>query len=220
MNNLYVFIDVSGNYDFSLKGTKYVVLTSLICSDVSPGILEVYKLRHSIIEQGVNIEYFHASEDRQIVRDQVFNIINGLTNIRIDSLIIEKCMTAPSLRPLNRFYPRMVEYLLKYPFNPKGIDIDKYEKVFIFIDRESSRASDRDALIKALKISLAGLLRSVPYTICMHSSASHPYLQIVDYCSWAIYVKHEKSEIRPYKKIYKLIKSEFSIFTSGVKKWY
>ncbi len=220
MNSLCVFIDVSGNYDFSVKGTKYIVLTSLICTDVSVGILELHELKHSIIEQGVNIEYFHASEDRQIVRDRVFDIISGLVNIRIDSLIVEKCKTAPSLRTLNHFYPKMVEYLLKYPFNPKGIDIDNYDKVFIFVDRESSRTSDRDALTKALKISLAELLGNVPYTICMHSSVSHPYLQIVDYCSWAIYVKHEKSEIRPYEKIKKLIASEFSIFTGGNKKWY
>ena len=64
----------------------------------------------------------------------------------------------------------------------------------VFIDREGSKKSERDALIKAIKTSLATHLYKIPYVICMHSSASHHYLQIVDYCSWAIYVKNEKGE--------------------------
>ncbi len=221
MNYLYVFIDVSGNYDFSIKGTKYLVLTSLICTDVNPGVLELHTLKHKIIDSGIDLEYFHASEDRQTVRDGVFDIISHLNHIRIDSLIVDKSKTAPSLRPPKRFYPTMVENLLKkYPFDPRGIDVSRFDKVFIFVDRESSRANERDAIIKAMKLSLARHLVNVPYVICMHPSISHPYLQIVDYCSWAIYVKNEKDERRPYNKISELVTSEFHIFASGGIQWY
>jgi hypothetical protein len=151
MDNLYIFIDVSGNYDFSPKGTKYIVITSLICDDVSPGILELHTLKHDIISQGVNIEYFHASEDRQAVRDSVFDVISHLGRNRIDSLIVEKRKTAPSLRPLNRFYPKMVEYLLQYPLNPQGIDINSFKKVFIFVDRESSRTTQKRGFNEGFK---------------------------------------------------------------------
>jgi hypothetical protein len=219
MNYLYAFIDVSGNYDFSIKGTKHLVLTSLICTDVNPGVLELHALKHNMIDKGIDLEYFHASEDRQTVRDGVFDIISHLNHIRIDSLILDKSKTAPSLRPPKRFYPTMVENLLKYPFDPRGIDVRRFDKVFIFVDRESSRASERDALTKAMKLSLARHLLNVPYVICMHPSISHPYLQIVDYCCWAIYVKNEREEYRPYEKIMKLVKSEFNIFASGEIKW-
>lgn len=219
-NYLYVFVDVSGNYDFSMTGTKYIVLTSVMCTNICPGILELYKLKHDMIDRGVDIEYFHASEDRQVVRDRVFNIITGLTNLRIDSVIVEKRKTSPQIRPLKIFYPKMIEYLLKYPFDPQGIDVSNFDKVFIFMDRESSRGSERDALIKAIKTSLARHLGKVPYVICMHSSISHHYLQMVDYCSWAIYVKHEKNECRPYNKVRGLVSSEFLIFEDGNTQWY
>jgi len=49
----------------------------------------------------------------------------------------------------------------------------------------------------------------------MHQSASHQYLQIVDYISWAIYVKWERNELRPYQKVQHLIRSEFDIFEYG-----
>ncbi|MFQ5997548.1 MAG: DUF3800 domain-containing protein [Dehalococcoidales bacterium] len=220
MNRLYVFVDVSGNYDFSATGTKYIVLTSVMSTDICPGVLELYKLKHDMIDQGVDIEYFHAAEDKQTVRDGVLKIIAGLTNLRIDSIVVEKRKTAPKIRPLKIFYPKMIEYLLKYPFDPQRIDVSGFDKVFIFMDREGSRASERDAVIKAIKMSLARHLGKVPYVICMHSSVSHYYLQIVDYCSWAIYVKHERGEHRPYSKVQGLVSSEFRIFEDGNIDWY
>lgn len=177
-------------------------------------------MKHEIIDSGIDIAYFHASEDKQFVRDNVFDIIAGLDHLRIDSILVDKSKTEPSLRPLKRFYPEMVENLLKYAFGSRGIDVSRFDKVFIFLDRESSRTSERDAIIKALKLSLARHLVMVPYVICMHPSISHPYLQIVDYCSWAIYVKNERAEYRPYKKISKLIASEFDIFASELIEWY
>jgi hypothetical protein len=215
-----VFIDVSGNYDFSNTGTQYLVLTSLLCTDIKLGVLELYELKHDLIDQGLDIAYFHAAEDKQIIRDRVFDIIARLSHLRIDSVVVEKRKTGPSLRPQRRFYPLMIENLLKYPFDPRGKDVSQFEKVFIFMDRESSRVIETEALKKAVKLSLARHLRGVPYVICMHSSATHPYLQLVDYCSWAIYVKWERGEYRPYRKIEGLICSEFPIFASGLLTWY
>ena len=220
MNYLYVFIDVSGNYDFSPAGTMSIVITSTLCSDINPGVLELYALKHEVIDQGIDIEYFHAAEDRQPVRDRVFNVISGLTHLRIDSIIVEKSKIDPSLRPLNKLYPTMVEYLLQYPFDPRGIDVTRFDKVLIFMDRESARVREKEALTKAVKLSLTRHLRGVPYTLSMHSSASHPYLQIVDYCSWAVYVKWERGEIRPFNQIKNLVKSEFLIYQNKKAKWY
>ena len=147
-NYLYIFIDVSGNYDFASSGTEHIVLTSIVCTEACSGVLELYRLKHLLIDQGVNIEYFHAAEDRQVVRDDVFSTIANLTNLRIDSVIVEKRKTAPKLRPLKIFYPRMIEYLLKYIFDPQGINVSNFDKVFIFLDREGSKASEREALAK------------------------------------------------------------------------
>ena len=80
MAYLYVFIDESGNYDFSPTGTRHWVLTSAMTDDVHPGVVDLYDLKHKLIDQGTNLEYFHAAEDRQAVRDEVFGIIKQLTN--------------------------------------------------------------------------------------------------------------------------------------------
>jgi len=195
---LYSFIDVSGNYDFSPHGTKHLVFTSILTTDIQPGVNELYGLKHTLIDKDIDIESFHATEDKQIVRDQVFGVLSKLNNVRVDSVVVDKCKTGPSLRAIERFHPMMVKCLLKYPFHPKGLNIRQYDKVFIFIDRESSHKSEREALIKAVKTHMVHVLNGVPYTICMHSSGTHVYLQMVDYCSWAIYRKWESNDLRAY----------------------
>lgn len=220
MSHLYAFIDESGNYDFSPRGTEHWVMTSVLTTDFTQGLLEIYKLKHELIDLGLDIERFHASEDRQRVRDLVFPLISHMRSVRVDSVIVDKRKVAPSIRPLRRFYPMMVENLLKYPFDPRGIDVSRFSKVFIFMDRASARASEREALKKAVKGYLAGHLRGVPYMLCMHDSASHHLLQIVDYVCWAIYVKWERGETRPYETFKQMISSEFPIFQHGITNWY
>ncbi len=220
MAYLYAFIDESGNYDFSLGGTTYWTLTCLLTTDANPGVMELYELKHRIIDLGTDLEYFHASEDRQAVRDEVFPILANLDRVRVDSVIVEKRKVAPSIRPLNRFYPMMMRYLLQYPFDPRGLDVTKFDKVLIFVDRARVSKSQQEALKKAIKPHLKSCLSGVPYEICMHASMSHPYLQLVDYANWAIYVKWERSEVRPYNSIRHLVASEFPIFTGGYIDWY
>lgn len=220
MAYLYVFIDESGNYDWSNKGTKYVVFTSLLTEDITPGMLELYELKHNLIDLGTDVEYFHAAEDRQVVRDRVFDILSAFAKARVDSVVVEKRKAAPKVRPLDRFYPTMIESLLKYPFDPRGLDVTRFNKVFIFLDRASARSAEREALKKGVKRYLARHLGNVPYVICMHQSASHPYLQLVDYMCWAIFVKWERGEQRPYDRVKQLIQSEFPIFQQGYANWY
>ncbi|HUW95412.1 MAG TPA: DUF3800 domain-containing protein [Anaerolineae bacterium] len=220
MAYLYVFVDEGGNYDFSKKGTAYWVLTCLLATDINPGVMELYVLKHRLIDLGTDLECFHASEDRQAVRNEVFGILAKADHIRIDSVVVGKRKTAPSIRPLNQFYPMMVEKLLQYPFDPRGLDITAFDKVLIFADRATATKREQKILKKALKAHLKPHLRGVPYEICMHASMSHPYLQLVDYANWAIYVKWERNETRPYDCIKHLVKSEFPIFAQGTINWY
>ena len=131
MAYLYVFIDESGNYVFTSKGTSYLVLTSLMTTDISLGVMELYELKHRLIDLGADIKYFHASEDRQAVCDEVFTVISNLdaSKCRVDSLIIRKRRTSARLQRMRRFYPEMIEHLLQYPFNPRGLDVRQFDNV-------------------------------------------------------------------------------------------
>jgi len=70
-------LDEGGNLDFSDNGTNYFVLTSISKERPFEAYKEMLELKYDLIESGLDIEYFHASEDRQSVRDRVFGIIRN-----------------------------------------------------------------------------------------------------------------------------------------------
>ena len=110
---VYIFLDEGGNFDFSPKGTQYFTLTSFL--QTRPFILNerIENLKFDLIESRKDIEYFHASEDRQIVRNLFYsNLKDHIKDFTIDSLIIEKRKTNPAIREEAKFYPKMLGYLL------------------------------------------------------------------------------------------------------------
>jgi hypothetical protein len=60
----------------------------------------------------------------------------------------------------------------------------------------------------------------VPYQLLIHGSASHPLLQIADYCCWAVAKKWKDNELRPYRKIQSVLKTEFEVFRRGATEYY
>lgn len=131
---LYIFLDEAGNLDFSAKGTKYFQLAALTKERPFRAGQELSELKYDLVEEGIDLECFHASEDRQVVRNRVFEIIaRHLEGVRVDSLLVEKSKTVPSLRELSRFYPEMLGDLLKYILGK--YDVTKFTEVLVFTDR-------------------------------------------------------------------------------------
>jgi len=74
VKSLFIFIDESGNFDFSPKGTKYFILSAV--STLNPlGKERLEEIKYDLMKNGTNLEYFHATEDRQVVRNQVYDFM-------------------------------------------------------------------------------------------------------------------------------------------------
>ena len=215
----YIFLDESGNLDFSCKGTEYFVLTSV--SATRPfqitGPLASYK--YNCIERGLPQERFHCADDNFHVRNKVFTIIgDGLESIDIDSLVVEKRKANPALRPDNRFYPEMLGHLLKYVLDKSMYS--EAEEIIIVTDQLPIKRR-RQAVEKAIKATLAHMVNVSPrYRILHHDSRSHYGLQIADYCCWAIFRKHERKDDSYFNRIRPAVHSEFEIFSSETNLYY
>lgn len=216
---LYVFLDEGGNFDFSVNGTKYVTLTTVSQQRPFSWFLELADLRYNYLESGLDIEQFHAAEDRQAVRDTVFEIITKhLGSLKIDSLIVEKRKTGPALQPIEAFYPRMLGYLLRYVL--KGEMRKGHTQVVVITDTLPHRKK-RESIRKAIQQTMATMAPAgVAYEIFHHTSQSSIGLQVVDYCNWAIYRKWTESDERSYAKVRLAIASEFPIFRTGTRLYY
>lgn len=209
--SLYIFLDEGGNFDFSPGGTQYFTLTSVTASRPFAWDAALMSLKYDELERGSDAEYFHASEDKQIVRNRVFATISQhLDTVRIDSIIVPKRKIVPELRPPEKFYPRMLGYLLRYVLQHESLDAST--EVLAMTDIAPVKARQK-AIAKGVEEVLASLLPpGMRYRVLHHDSKSCISLQVADYCNWAVYRKWDRGDERSYNVIRAAIRSEFEIF--------
>ena len=158
------------------------------------------------MERGENIECFHATEDRQAVRNEVFSILEKVGGFEFDAVLIEKSRVPHDLREPQQFYPYFARELLRLVFQRHSGDAP----IVIVTDRLPIKRK-REAVEKALKLFLRNELGESPFTIVHHSSAAHLCLQAADYCMWAIYRKWALGDDRSYLLVQSFVKNELEI---------
>ena len=210
-DTIYIFVDEAGDMDFSEKGSKYYMFNFLIKQ--RPFNLHEYiaNYRYSLLERNLdplndsrlNIEAFHACEDNQYIRNEIFNIISTFNadSVKAYSYILEKPKVEPTKRQeKDRFYIDNLNLAIQ-----RLLDKLKIDKNFIIItDRlpvQKNKSKQVGALKKGIKEYLKENSLNIRYDIFHHSSASSVNLQIVDYISWAIFRKYERNQDIYYKKI-------------------
>lgn len=228
---LYLFIDESGNFDFSPKGTKYFTLTGFVTFDPILKREDLVSLRYRLLAEGIDQEFFHATEDKQSVRDDVFSLLASLGDkYEIHSVIARKNRANPSLykevyekkgRTISRItglrlYKMMCENLLQYVFRGRGGSVNKVVVVLGSI----FEGGKKKILLQTLKRFLKNNFANIPFEIYMHRSCADLNCQLADYCCWAISIKAERGENRPYEIVKNQIKSVFDIFKTGGTEYY
>lgn len=216
MATLNIFIDESGSFDFSPKGSKYFILTALAAVDCDTVFSEFYALKHAL-----GCEEFHATDDQQAVRNQMYELLerhclHGCFSI--DSIIAQKNRVNPAIREDAVFYAKLLRILLRWVFRCRATrEIDQINVWAARIGTHKKKA----VFEKTVKTYLANDLKArIPYKLLIHASASHPLLQVADYCCWAVAKKWKDNELRPYQKIRGALKTEFEVFRSGTIEYY
>ena len=116
------------------------------------------------------------------------------------------------VRDVEAFYPMILNVLLQCVSQRPTASV--LDKILVWTDRIDFKRK-RKAVEKAVKLHLANELKTlVPYQLYHHSSSSEPWLQVADYCGWAIYKKWTDGEVRPYSEIRRCVLSEFDILAS------
>jgi hypothetical protein len=114
----YLFVDESGDMNFSAGGSPYFYFGALSTADPLPLTRALTSLRYAFLTEGLGIDRFHAAEDRQVVRDRVFATIRSVGGFEFDSAVVDKRKAPPSLYEATHFYPEIADYLLGYvPFS-------------------------------------------------------------------------------------------------------
>jgi hypothetical protein len=101
MARVYVFGDEGGDLTFERKSgaSRYFMIGTATMPDCTVGD-ELLTLRRELAWQGLQLEMFHAANDKQRVRDRVFAVI-ARHNIRVDATILDKPKTIPRLQAVS-----------------------------------------------------------------------------------------------------------------------
>jgi len=234
LKTLFLFVDESGNFDFSPKGTEYFVLTCVATTNPIYQREKFLSLKYKLLGEDIEQEYFHATEDKQKVRDVIFSLIEEMKDFEVHSVVAQKNKTNWSLytkidaqekegergikftkkQVEEKFYTQLSETLICWVFRRyRDFQNTTIDKIIIIFDILFNKTK-QELVKKHLKGYFKQKFGIVPY-IYFHQGKSDINCQMADYCGWAVFVKWERNEIRPYKIIQGKIKSEFNIFEQG-----
>ncbi|MDD2785750.1 MAG: hypothetical protein PHS79_02535 [Patescibacteria group bacterium] len=184
-------------------------------------------------------DFFHATEDAQAIRDRVFDMIEKTDGFVVDSIVVQKNKTNPSLietfdlnpdkngnvnfrsiktvKTEEEFYRMVSNTLLKYTFRHYG-NHTQIEQVVVVLGALFTK-NKQEYILKNLKKYLKENFGK-PFFIYFHRVQCDINCQIADYCGWAIYVNWERDETRPLETIKGKVKSMFDIFKTGKTEYY
>jgi hypothetical protein len=208
---VYLFFDESGNLDFSPNGSRHFCFGVLTLRDPGPLTAALTRLRYSLLEEGLELEYFHAAEDRQAVRNRVFAALAEVGGFELDLLVADKQAMHPELRDPFEFYCRLGHVVVEAALE-RARNVD--ERIVVITDTLPLQR-ERKALAKTFRMAIRSSLGERWFVILHHASASHAGLQAVDYCVWALQRKL-KGDGRSYECIRPFIRTEWEASGVGI----
>ncbi len=226
----YIFVDESGDMDFTQGGSKYYLFNFLVKKRPFKLHEHISSYRYELLEKNldplinsrINIEYFHANNDNKHIKNEMFNIISTFDNndVKVYSYILEKEKVSPDKRKSKEhFYIDNLIYSIG-----KLLEKLKINTNFVIITDNLPVENNKKKQEKALKLGVHNYIKEhnlhLRYDIFHHCSASSVNLQIIDYIGWAINRKYEHNDDIYYKKIAKYILSEDIVTKNRKKKYY
>jgi hypothetical protein len=135
------------------------------------------------------------------------------------AVVIEKAKVYPDLRPPHRFYPRFAASVLRYVFR-RHLQAGT-STVLVFTDTLPINKR-REAVEKSIKMACRHELQAeTRFESYHHPSASNPWLQVADYCAWAIFRKWEQGDTRTYNLLrHHLAEPEVDALQGGAVRYY
>lgn len=187
-SSLFMYFDESGNFDFGDRGSQFYIITCVVTERpfVAADLVRDYRI--SLLEEGIDIEGFHASEDSRDTRLGVYKRLAHIDNesLRVYSVVVEKSCIPSDQRRGSLIYSKLFAELVDEVYESEHLDnIDKVVVITDSLPVENKRSELKRPLKHYMKMRFQD--NDIPYRIYHHKSCSDTNLQIADYCCWAIH---------------------------------
>lgn len=210
---VYVFGDEAGDLTFEppRQGvSRYFMIGTVALDECSVGD-HLLALRRELAWNGVHIDQFHATSDKQRVRDRVFDVL-AAADFRFDVTILDKRKAYDYLRgdPL-RFYKTAWWLHFKYVGQQVVGPLDE-----LLVVASSLQINKRKKIVhRAIHDVVSQESPTLVFHTAFAQAMSDPCLQAADYVTWAIQRKYERGDTRSYELVASKIASEFEPFSGG-----
>jgi Protein of unknown function (DUF3800) len=218
MPRRFVFADESGDAQFT-RGTnisRYFIVCTVLLDDCSVAE-DLLALRREFAWKRAPIgDYFHATSDKQEIRDAVFKVI-GDHSFTIQATIMEKSKAQPHVRTSHeQFYKYGWLYHFRYGIVRKIGPRDELLITTASVKTKKAQGVFTDAVNDVIQQHLDRSRWRTSFCPC----SCDPCLQVADYCTWAIQRKWERNDARSYNLIKDRIVYEFDLWRHGRTHYY
>ncbi len=174
---IWIFLDESGNFDFSERGTKFFVMTAIVTCDPVLSGSEILALKYEQMLRGSQQLDFHASHNSKGTRARVLETIGSIRAITSLTVVFEKNSLASDYRSSNSLMVLAAKVI--FGFLKKGIE-NEHHQVTVTFDSVLGKNAQSD-ITGATKKTLSPHRTRVYF----HRVANDPNGQIADFIAWA-----------------------------------
>jgi hypothetical protein len=223
MSPLFIFADEAGCLTFKQGPniSRYFILCT-VAMESTAVVQALIDLRRYLVFNDHELgDYFHASTDRQAVRDAVFNEIMK-HDFTIQATIMEKSKAKPHItKSAFGFYQYAWFYHFKYGTRP----LLKTASQTLITSASIGTKRERSAFSDAVDDVLSQMMPVAKWKTDFVPAQADPCIQVADYCAWAIQRKWEslhksKTDVRSYSIIRDRITYEYDLWRTGTTYYY
>lgn len=211
MARIHVFADESGDFNFSADpgASRYFILTTVTVGDATLATT-LLDLRWQLAWEGAELrpEGFHATYDKQMVRDRVFEEL-ARSRLRVDSTVLEKRKTQPHLTENEIAFYKLAWYL---HFQHVAQRVAGPRDELVVVAASLGTAKRKASFFEAVKNVVRQTSPTTAFRTLYWPAATDPCLWAADYCSWAIQRKWERGDERSFLLIRDKVHSELQPF--------
>lgn len=213
MARIYLFADEAGDFVFSRNenASQFFVVCTVTLDSCEVGH-QLLDLRRSLAWDGYPVrEFFHATTDKQAVRDAVYGLLQQ-HDFTIQATIMEKSKAQPQVRRSNaRFY----QYGWYYHFRHGNQRIKNPGSELLITAASVATKRHQHAFTSAVNDVVQQTIRRNEWQTMFCRSMADPCLQVADYCTWAIQRKWERDDTRSYDLVSDRITYEYDLWGRG-----
>lgn len=218
MPNKFIFADEAGCFTFNRNPnvSKYFILCTVAMDDCSVGE-DLMTLRRQLAWDGYELgDYFHATTDKQAVRDEVYEAILKRP-FTVQCTVMQKSKAQPQVRETkHRFY--QYGYYFHFKHGTASILDSNHEALVTTasLGTKKERKAFQDAVADVMNQTKRVKAWRADFMPCQ----ADPCLQVADYCAWAVQRKWELNDARSYDLIADRITYEYDLFRPGRHEYY